>query len=71
MKMTKCDRCGKDIGQGWHTLTQTVFPVVTVSYVNGMPLMAHEVDLCSDCQKAVYDFIFGGGEKNEHDNSKS
>ena len=71
MKTTKCDRCGKEIGQGWHTLTQTVFPVVKVSYVNGMPLMAYDVYLCSNCQKAVYDFIFGGNKKHECNNSKS
>jgi len=59
MEVRICDKCKKQYGtfpeQAVH------FPIVNVNVTQSYSAL--KVDLCSDCQKAVYDFIFGKEEE--------
>lgn len=66
-----CDRCKKEIFRyGW---AQATFPTVVMTVLDTLQFVPGEkpgraVDLCPDCQKKVYDFVFGEESKEtDHD----
>ena len=60
MTIVKCDRCGREIKK---SKKEPVKDIIKVVYY---PCYSDELaDLCSECQKAVYDFIFKEGEKTD------
>lgn len=65
MKSIKCDRCGKDIPYVPPymncTIQDVINPIIMISAFDPVSSLAREVDLCSECQKAVYDYIFDYG----------
>ena len=65
MKTVKCDRCGKDIPRFIPFLNAASgmipTPVVMITVWNNNSQTLNEVDLCDDCKKAVYDYIFDFG----------
>lgn len=62
MKTIKCDRCGKDIPyvpSFMNAAQQGIIPPKFIMTIwDGQNMKAREVDLCDDCQKVVYDYIF-------------
>ena len=65
MKTIKCDRCGKDIPDippYMNVVRQGIIkPTVVVTLWGYLGQMTKAVDLCDDCQKAVYEYIFEFG----------
>ena len=65
MKTIKCDRCGKDIPYRppyMNCATQdAITPKMTMIAWEPISQTTREVDLCEECQKAVYDYIFDYG----------
>ena len=65
MKTIKCDRCGKNIPYvpSYMNCAQQgiILPNIMVTMYDPTAQRAREVDLCDDCQKAVYDYIFKYG----------
>lgn len=65
MKTIKCDRCGKDIPDVpsyMNIVRQGVIkPTVMMTIWDNAKQIARAVDLCDDCQKAVYEYIFEFG----------
>lgn len=62
MQVRICDKCHKQYGTFPEQAVR--FPIVKVNVTRNYAALAHndefaKVDLCSNCQKAVYDFIFG------------
>lgn len=68
MKTIKCDRCGKNIPYippYMNVAKDGIVPptiMMTVWEPNTQRL--REVDLCNECQMAVYDYIFDYGNGN-------
>lgn len=54
-----CDKCKKEYKE--YPQQSVIFPRVLISVSNKLN-DCRAVDLCEDCKKAVYDFIFGGKE---------
>ena len=65
MRTIKCDRCGKDIPDipPYMNVTRqgVIKPTVMMTIWDNVKQMARAVDLCDDCQKVVYDYIFDFG----------
>ena len=65
MKIIKCDRCGKDIPDVppyMNVVKQGIIkPTVMMIILDNVKQMTRAVDLCDDCQKAVYEYIFEFG----------
>ena len=65
MKTIKCDRCGKDIPDippYMNVIRQGIIkPTVVVTLWGYHGQMTRVVDLCDDCQEAVYEYIFEFG----------
>jgi hypothetical protein len=66
MQVKICDKCHKQFGTFPEQAVQ--FPIVKVNVTRNYAACIHDnefakVDLCSDCQKAVYEFIFGKEEE--------
>ena len=59
MQVTICDKCKKQYGTFPEQAVR--FPIVKVNVTQSY--VACKVDLCPDCQKAVYEFIFGKEEE--------
>lgn len=62
MQVRICDKCKKQYGAFPEQAVR--FPIVKVNVTRNYAACIHnnessKVDLCSDCQKAVYEFIFG------------
>lgn len=79
MTVTKCDRCGKDIIDSNSAYLGTcvhIYPKMKITYddvridSDCVEETEGEVDLCEDCQKEVYNFIFGKEEEEAHDCNK-
>lgn len=66
MKAIICDKCKKQ----YRTFPEQAvrFPIVKVNVTRNYTACINDieqiVDLCSDCQKAVYEFIFGKEDEN-------
>lgn len=62
MKTIKCDRCGKDIPcvPPYMNCAQQsiIFPSIMMTVYDPISQSVREVDLCDDCQKAVYSYAF-------------
>jgi hypothetical protein len=65
MKTIKCDRCGKDIPDippYMNVVKQGVIkPNIMMTIWDNVKQMIMAVDLCDDCQKAIYEYIFDFG----------
>lgn len=66
MQVTICDKCKKQFVTFPEQAVR--FPIVEVNVTRNYAACIHndefaKVDLCSDCQKAVYEFIFGKEEE--------
>jgi hypothetical protein len=66
MRVRICDKCKRQFGTFSEQAVQ--FPIVKVNVTRNYAACIHDnefekVDLCSNCQKAVYEFIFGKREK--------
>lgn len=66
MQVRICDKCKKQCGTFPEQDVQ--FPIVKVNVTRNYATCIHnnefeKVDLCSNCQKAVYEFIFGKEEE--------
>jgi hypothetical protein len=62
MQVTICDKCKKQFVTFPEQAVR--FPIVEVNVTRNYAACIHndensKVDLCSNCQKAVYEFIFG------------
>lgn len=63
MKVQICDKCGKQFGSFPAQAVQ--FPIVEVKVLRNYASCAYgndspgKIDLCNDCMKKVYEFIFG------------
>lgn len=57
--MTKiiCDRCGKEFN--YFPMMQVKFPCIYVRVQYAVGDCGRQIDLCDDCKKKVYNFIFG------------
>ena len=68
MKTIKCDRCGKEIPYMLPSMNAAkegvLPPVLLMSVWEPLAQKPREVDLCHDCQMAVYDYIFEYGKGN-------
>lgn len=62
MKTIKCDRCGKDIpyvSPYMNAVKNGIIPPTVIMTVwEPLNQKTREVDLCENCQKAVYSYIF-------------
>ena len=62
MKTIKCDRCGKDIPYvpPYVNVAQQgiITPTIIMTVWEPLSQRVMNVDLCDNCQKAVYDYIF-------------
>lgn len=69
MKTIKCDRCGKKIPYVppfMNAVKQGLLPPVLIMTVwEPLAQKSREVDLCDDCQRAVYGYIFDYGKGNK------
>lgn len=65
MQVTICDKCKKQYGTFHEQAVR--FPIVEVNVIreSAVYFQDKKVDLCPDCQKAVYEFIFGKEWKDE------
>ena len=67
MKTIKCDRCGKDIPYVPPFMNVAkegfIFPKIIITKWDALSQKLDEVDLCDDCQKDVYDYIFNYGNR--------
>lgn len=65
MKSIKCDRCGNYIPYKLPYMNcaanGVITPKLTMTVWESVSQITREVDLCDDCQKAVYDYIFDYG----------
>jgi hypothetical protein len=65
MKTIKCDRCGKDIPYVPSYMNCAkkgiVPPKITAFVWEPISYTTREVDLCEECQNAVYGYIFDFG----------
>lgn len=65
MQVRICDKCKKQYGTFPEQAVR--FPIVKVNVARNYAACIHNnefgVDLCSDCQKAVYEFVFGKEEE--------
>lgn len=65
MKTIKCDRCGKDIPYvpPFMNVAQqgVIRPKVIMTIWDAQSQKTSEVDLCDDCQRAVYSYVFDYG----------
>ena len=65
MKTIKCDRCGKDIPYVPSFMNVAkegvIFPKIIIATWNALSQNINEVDLCDDCQRDVYAYIFDYG----------
>lgn len=64
MQVRICDKCHKQFDT--FAEQEVRFPIVKVNVTRSYAACIHnnefeKVDLCSNCQKAVYEFIFGKG----------
>lgn len=65
MLNTTCDRCGKvmDINVLGNLISKheehTWWPIVLVNAIDPQTKKARNIDLCQDCEKDLYRFIFG------------
>lgn len=68
MKTIKCDRCGKEIPYVPPFMNAAkggiLPPVLIMTVWEPLAQKSREVDLCDDCQRAVYNYIFGYGNGN-------
>lgn len=68
MKTIKCDRCGKDLPYvpSYANVAQQgiITPTIMMTVWEPLSQRVIEVDLCDDCQKAVYEYIFDYGNGN-------
>ena len=63
MKLIKCDRCGKEIMHTSNTMYDPKEGLVSINiYTFGYGFEKREVDLCNECQKEVYNFIFNNND---------
>ena len=60
MKTIKCDRCGKEINR--HPMQQALFPHFKI-YVFDLFGFLREVDLCNDCEDALYSWLKGADDE--------
>ena len=52
-----CDKCGKEFN--YSPMTRAKFPYLNIYVCYFPPEYSRQIDLCDDCKKKVYDFIFG------------
>lgn len=68
MKTIKCDRCGKDIPYVPPYMNAykdgVIPPTIMMTVWEPLSQKTREVDLCDDCQRAVYNYIFDYGNGN-------
>ena len=70
MKTVRCDRCGKDIPYipPFANIAQEdgyIPPSLIITKWDSFNQRVTEVDLCKDCQKEVYNYIFDYGRGND------
>ena len=62
MKTIKCDRCGRDIPYVPPYINacknSIIPPTIMMTVWEPLHQKTREVDLCDDCQRAVYNYIF-------------
>lgn len=51
-----CDKCGNEFN--YFPMMQVKFPFIYVRVQHAVGDCGRQVDLCDDCKKKVYDFIF-------------
>lgn len=65
MKTIKCDRCGKEIPYVppyMNAVKNSIIPpTIMMTVWEPLSQKIREVDLCDDCQLAVYSYIFDYG----------
>ena len=58
MRITKCDRCGKEVPQkNW-----VEYPIFSIEIWNEPIIGTKKVDLCDECKKDFLEWLKGGNE---------
>lgn len=60
MRTVMCDKCGKEIKRD--AMQQAHFPHFTM-YVHDLFGFFREVDLCNDCEDALYEWLKGADDE--------